>query len=154
MSNSDEGATLARLAREFAARQAEVEREKQPQPTAIVVAAPLPPADEPMPEHFTAQQVVDLWAARQPFPPDKASRQQQAAAAKSLAQRPAELVVRALYGIALVWPHAPPPKGKGESWNLSDVLRQWSKALQASENHPALVDARTAKAITAGMNGR
>lgn len=103
-----------------------------------------------MPERLTPDQVVALWASRQAFPPDHASMQRQAGAAGWLAKQPAEHVVRAMYGIEYVWPHKPP---KSEAWTCEDVRAKWDKALQASEKHPALVDARTAQAIKDRMNG-
>lgn len=159
--DGDEAATLAALARDFEARQAALRASKGNGGAQRAVATlparlvPVPGADgEPMPERLTTEQVVALWASRQGFPPDAASCERQADAARWLAGQEPEHVVRAMYGIACVWPHAPPPKGKGEPWTCADVRKKWDTALQASENHPDLVDARTARRITERMGTR
>ena len=153
---SDDDAALASIARDFHERQARIRAVKGPgmaplSVTSVIRPVPVPGADgEPLPERLTPDMVVALWASRQAFPPDPASMQRQASAAAWLAKQQPEHVVRAMYGIDHVWPHKPP---KSEPWTCEDVRRQWDKALQASEKHPALVDARTAEAINNRMNG-
>jgi hypothetical protein len=144
--------TLQALARDFAERQQKIQAAKGKQPTQVVAIVPLAASTDPMPERLTPEHVVQLWAAkwqeRSGKPPDLASVERQQAAAKWLAQQDPENVVRALWGIARVFPFK-----KGEAWNLADVQKHWDKALAESDNHPDLVDARTAKRITERMNG-
>lgn len=153
---SDDDAALAEIARDFHERQTRIRAAKGGgvPPLAVVPIirpVPVPGSDgEPVPERITPDQVVALWSSRQPFPPDPQSLQRQAVAAAWLAKQPAEHVVRAMVGITLVWPHKPP---KSEPWTCADVQAKWDKALQASEQHPALADARTAEAINNRMNG-
>jgi hypothetical protein len=142
--------TLAALARDFAARKAAMGTPKPPEPVRVNLSLPGAPVGEveEVPEHFTAEQVVVLWAEAQKFRPDKESARRQMDAARWLAKQPAEHVTRALYGIGHVFPYS-----KGEVWTLADVRLKWTQALQESEKHPALVDARTARVVNERVNG-
>lgn len=125
----------------------------RPVPTRVSVPVSFIAPDEgaPLPEFLTWEQVAALWGSRQPILPDEDSLRRQETAARWLAGKPAEQVLRAMWGITQLWPHAPP---KGEPWTCADVQRQWDKALQKSEDHPDLKELRFAAALTERINQR
>ena len=97
-------------------------------------------SDLPHPgSRMSATELVHLWASHiQPTPTQADRARQKPAAMRITTHYSRDEVVQALVGMTALFPHAPPPKGKSEPWDLHDLSRKFAKARAKAMDHPGL----------------
>jgi hypothetical protein len=96
-----------------------------------------------------ANELLGVWIDRQAVPPDSKEKSRQAGKAKHICKAHSrEDIAAAFNGMNQVYPYS-----KGESWDLFDLERKFSKAKQAILNHPEIRAARRREEIERELDG-
>lgn len=118
---------------------AEQPREAREFSTSVEVGGP-DGSDMPHPgSRMAASELVHLWASHiQPTPTQADRARQKPAAMRITTHYSKDEIVAALVGMTALFPHAPPPRGKSEPWDLHDLSRKFAKARAKALDHPEI----------------
>jgi hypothetical protein len=107
----------------------------------LIVVEPEPEAP---PDRVAPNKLLAAWIDLHPVKPSRRSVGMQAAAAKRICDQYTRAEITAAWeGMALIFPYAPRPVGKGDRWSLTDMERRFhDAAAKAVESHPAVKRAR------------